>query len=252
MHANAVRNTDMALRLVNRSLRLASPRPTLAASRGAPAAFGLRSYATVDDKEVDPKTKATSIIDALPGNSVISKTGYLTVGTGLATWLISKEIYVVNEETLIAVSFAGLVIAVYRSIKQPYIEWADEEIKKVINVMAKAREDHKLAITDRIESASKLRDVVDVTKGLFALSKETAQLEHETFGLKQKIAVSQEIKSVLNSWVRYEANIRDAEQKKLVSYLADKIQADLQDSKVQQQLLQQAIADVEKLVNVKA
>jgi F-type H+-transporting ATPase subunit b len=53
---------------------------------------------------------------------------------------------------------------------------------------------------------------------------------------------------VLDSWVRYEANVRDAEQKKLTSYLAEKIQVDLQDSKVQQQLLQQAIADVEKLV----
>jgi len=238
----------MALRLLNRSLPLASLRPALAASRGAPAAFGLRNYATVNDKEVDPKTKATSIIDSLPGNSVISKTGYLTVGTGLAAWLISKEIYVVNEETLVAISFAGLIIALFRSLKQPYVEWADEEIRKVKNVLVKAREDHKKAITDRIESASKLRDIVDVTKGLFALSKETAELEHQTYGIKQKIVASQEIKSVLDSWVRYEANVRDAEQKKLSSYLAEKIQKDLQDPKVQQQLLQQAIADVEKLV----
>jgi len=218
------------------------------ASRGAPTALGLRRYATVDDKEVDPKTQASSIIDSLPGNSIISKTGYLTVGTGLAAWLISKEIYVVNEETLIAISFAGLIIALLRSVRQPYIEWADEEIKRIVNVMVKAREVHKQDITDRIESASKMRDVVDVTKGLFALSKETAKSEHEAFGLKQKVAVSQEIKSVLDSWVRYEANIRDAEQKKLSSYLAEKIQADLQDPKIQQQLLQQAIADVEKLV----
>jgi len=114
--------------------------------------------------------------------------------------------------------------------------------------MVKAREDHIKAITDRIESANKLRDIVDVTKGLFALSKETAELEHQTYEIKQNIAASQEIKSVLDSWVRYEANVRDAEQKKLASYLAEKIQTDLQDPKVQQQLLQQAITDVEKLV----
>jgi len=238
----------MALRLLNRSLPLVSLRPALTASRGAPAAFGLRNYATVNDKEIDPKTKAASIIDSLPGNSVISKTGYLTVGTGLAAWLVSKEIYVVNEESLVAISFAGLIIALFKLLKQPYVEWADEEINKVKNVLIKAREDHKKAITDRIESANKLRDIVDVTKGLFVLSKETAELEHQTYGIKQSIVVSQEIKSVLDSWVRYEANVRDAEQKKLTSHLAEKIQTDLQDPKVQQQLLQQAIADVEKLV----
>ena len=76
---------------------------------------------------VDPKQKALSIIDALPGNSLISKTGYITLGTGLATYVLSKEIYVLNEETLVLVAFAGMATLLYRGIKKPFNDWAAEE-----------------------------------------------------------------------------------------------------------------------------
>jgi F-type H+-transporting ATPase subunit b len=57
----------------------------------------------------DPKSRAAAIIDALPGNSILSKTGILSAGTALAAIAISKEFYVFNDETVLVMAAAGLM-----------------------------------------------------------------------------------------------------------------------------------------------
>merc|ERR1712230_222267 len=58
-----------------------------------------RSSSTVPAE--DPKKKAQSILDSLPGNSLISKTAILSSSAGAAIYAISNEYYVVNEETVV-------------------------------------------------------------------------------------------------------------------------------------------------------
>ena len=77
---------------------------------------------------------------------------------------------------------------------------------------------------------------------------ETAQLEHETFTLKQKSALASEMKQTLDSWVRHEAQQREAEQADLVKSVQEKVLASLKDSRTQKDILNQAIADIEGLV----
>ena len=47
--------------------------------------------------------------------------------------------------------------------------------------MIQAREDHKAAVQERIDEAGQMRDLVDVTKALFELSREPAKFEAEAF-----------------------------------------------------------------------
>ncbi|CAG8771288.1 30238_t:CDS:2, partial [Racocetra persica] len=69
----------------------------------------------------------------------------------------------------------------------------------------------------------------------------------EAFELKQKSAAAAEIKAVLDSWVRYEASLREREQKALASYLMERVMAQLRDQKTQQEILIQSIEDVENI-----
>lgn len=108
-----------------------------------------------------------------------------------------------------------------------------------------ARDDHKGAVQERIEEVGQMKDLVQVTKALFELSRETAQLEAQAFELKQNVAVAAEIKSTLDSWVRHETSLREREQKQLAAFLIEKINKDLQDPTIQQQILDQAILDVQ-------
>ncbi|RKP25458.1 putative H+-transporting two-sector ATPase chain b precursor, mitochondrial [Syncephalis pseudoplumigaleata] len=219
-----------------------------------PATVARRAYATAGDSkptpetEVEPKKKAMSIIDALPGNSIISKTGYITVGAALATALVSKEIYVVNEETLVLVSFVGLTTALLNAVRGPYTEFVKDQYNKMKVMLENARASHKEIIQSQINETAQLRDTVGITKNLFAMSKEMAEMDAQIFELKQKAALSAEIKGVLDSWVRHESALREREQRQIADQVMERVQAALKDPKTQNQILAQAIADVERVV----
>ena len=81
---------------------------------------------------------------------------------------------------------------------------------------------------------------------------ETAKLEAEAFELEQKTALAAEAKTVLESWVRYEGQVKQRQQKELADSIIAKVTKELENPKVLQQILQQSVADVEKLVASKA
>jgi hypothetical protein len=76
-------------------------------------------------------------------------------------------------------------------------------------------------------------------------SQETAQLEAKSYELEQKTALAAEAKTVLDSWVRYEGQVKIRQQKELAESIISKIQKELENPKVLQQILQQSVADVE-------
>ena len=75
--------------------------------------------------------------------------------------------------------------------------------------------------------------------------KETAQLEAKAYELEQTTALAAEAKSVLDSWVRYEGQVKIRQQKELSESIIAKIQKELENPKVLQQILQQSVADIE-------
>ncbi|ORE09707.1 hypothetical protein BCV72DRAFT_55858 [Rhizopus microsporus var. microsporus] len=235
----------MSLRLLTKGAAVAAARPAFTAARQTVRSSAVRGFTTATQEE--SKQKPNSIVDALPGNSIVAKAGYLTGATGLATFLISKEIYILNEETLVLIATTGLLGVLLKYLREPFTNMADEHIARIKNILVQAREDHKTAVQERIDEAGQMKDLVDVTKALFELSRETAKLEAEAFELKQKVAVAAEVKSTLDSWVRHEASLREREQKQLAAYLFEKINKDLQDPKIQQQILDQALLDVENI-----
>ncbi|GMF82207.1 unnamed protein product [[Candida] boidinii] len=84
-------------------------------------------------------------------------------------------------------------------------------------------------------------------KALFEISKETAAVEAEAFELKQNVQVASEAKSVLDSWVRYEAQVRQLEQQQLSSTVIAKVKSEITNPKFQDKILAQSVEDVEKL-----
>lgn len=195
----------------------------------------------------DPQSKAQSIIDALPGNSPLSKSGILLTGFAGATFAIANSLYVVNAETILLGVFAAIVLIGSKTVAPAYREWAQGHIQHITKSLNEARAEHVGAVQDRIDNVNQLSEVVQTTKSLFAVSKETVELEAKAFELKQKVDVAARAKEVLDSWVRYEANVRQREQKELAASVIKNVEATLSEPKVQDQILKQAVADVEKL-----
>jgi len=70
-------------------------------------------------------------------------------------------------------------------------------------------------------------------------------LEAEAYELQQKTALAAEAKTVLDSWVRYEGQVKQRQQKELAENIIGKIQKELDNPKTMQQILQQSVTDVE-------
>lgn len=58
-----------------------------------------------------------------PGDSPFKKSAYATVAGGIGAFLISKGIYVVNEETLVLVAFLIMSRFAYVKLSQPISEF---------------------------------------------------------------------------------------------------------------------------------
>ena len=120
---------------------------------------------------MEPAKKAQSIIDALPGNNLVSKTATLSAGAGLAVWLIANEIYVVNEETITMIATLSSFFGIYYYGKPYYLEWARGHIERQKQLLYEAKQGHKDVIQERLSSLKELGGVIDITKGLFEVSR---------------------------------------------------------------------------------
>lgn len=120
------------------------------------------------------------------------------------------------------------------------------------NILNGARAKHTEAVQSRISSVEQQKDVVGLTQSLYSVAKETAQTEKEVFELRQKTALASEVKAVLDSWVRFEAAEREQEQKLLAESVIRKVQDALKDDKLQKQILDNAVAEIENLAKSKA
>ena len=129
-----------------------------------------------------------------------------------------------------------------------YVPHANQKIAGILN---DARAGHTKAVQQRIDAVNEKKDVVDVTKGLYAVAKETVQAEKDAFELKQRTELASEVKSVLDSWVRFEAQQREAEQNQLTETVIANVTAALKGDKAQKQIIDGAVAEIEQLVKAK-
>ncbi|TFK39666.1 ATP synthase [Crucibulum laeve] len=237
----------MASRIATSSLR-AAVRPRAVA---AIPAFHARSMAS--SSKPPPEERASEIVNKLPSSpGLITKTGTALLGTGLVATAISQELYVVNEESILLIGSIILFTYLGKIMREPYSQWAEGNIQRIKKVLDGARAEHTQAVKERIDSVGQMKDVVSITQALFALSKETAKLESEAFVQKQKVAVASELKSVLDSWVRYEQQVKESEQADLTRSVIEKVLASIKDEKTQKEILASAVAEVEQLVKSKA
>jgi hypothetical protein len=73
-------------------------------------------------------SRAQALIDLLPGSTALTKTAYATIGTGLAAFLITKGIYVPNDETLVLIAFALTTRTLYTKLSGPLSSYLETSI----------------------------------------------------------------------------------------------------------------------------
>lgn len=239
----------MASRLTRSAVGAPLLRPTITRRTILPALCAISATRNSSNVPAEySKKKAQSIVDSLPGSSLLSKTAILSSAAGLSIYAISNEYYVMNEETVIAFCLLAVWTGLIKYGGPAYKEWAQSQNDKIKNILNSARADHTEAVKTRIEDLKQMGSVVDITKGLFEVSKETARLESQAFEFEQKTTLANEAKAVLDSWVRYESQVKQRQQQELAASIIAKVKKELENPKALQQILQQSINDVERIV----
>ncbi|KAI5290467.1 atp4 subunit B of the stator stalk of mitochondrial F1F0 ATP synthase [Ascosphaera aggregata] len=239
----------MASQLLKSAFGAASVRPSVTCIRALPAlSQPLQLTRAASNVSAQSEEQSCTFIDSIPGNSLVSKAAILSASAGVSIAAISNELYVMNEETVIAISLLSVFYGVARLGGPAWTAFANSEIKKHTDSLTTARAEHTNAVKQRIEDVKQLEGVVDITKQLFEVSKETAALEAQAYELEQRTALAAEAKRVLDSWVSYESQMKQREQRQLAESVISKIKAELQNPKTLQQILNQSIADVERIV----
>lgn len=163
----------MCFQLLTVAQGAARLRPTISQRTSLPALASLTSVrgASSNVPSEDPKSKAQSIIDSLPGSSLISKTAILSSAAGLSIYAISNEYYVVNEESVVAFCLLSVWAGLIKYTGPMYREWAEGQNEKIKGILNAARADHTDAVKARIGDVQQMSGVIDITKSLFEVSK---------------------------------------------------------------------------------
>lgn len=182
-------------------------------------------------------------------SKVLPKTAYITLGTGAVALAISKEFYVVNEETMILASFLITCSVGYKYLKTPFKEFIQSEVSNVRQQMLSSRQNSKQKVLDRIQQCSPFLEIETATKDLYKMSRELTELEAKVFELRQKQVLCQETKLYLDNLVRNEAAIKAKEQKRLALLVKTELEQNLKDENFQKLLLNQSIEEIVKISN---
>ena len=102
---------------------------------------------------------------------MISKTAILSAGTGVSIYAISNELYVMNEETVVAFALLSVFYGIFAYGGPMYKDWADGQVQRIKDILNNAKAGHAEAVKSRIEDVKPLSNVVDITKQLFEVSK---------------------------------------------------------------------------------
>ena len=87
---------------------------------------------------------------------------------------------------------------------------------------------------------------METTRQMFEMSKETVELEAQAFEMGQRVRLGEEARGVLDSWVRYEGQVKARQQREVAEGVMGRVGRELENPKVLERILQQSVQDVER------
>ena len=76
-----------------------------------------------------------------------------------------------NEETVVAFCLLSVWGGLIKYGGPMYKQWAEAQTEKIKGILNAARADHTQAVKNRIDNVQQMSGVIDITKGLFEVSK---------------------------------------------------------------------------------
>jgi len=150
-------------------------------------------------------------------------TGPYTFGVGLATYLCSKEIYVMEHEYYSGLSLAILIIYAVKKFGPAVAAYCDEEIDKISEDWNQSRIDELANFEEQIKSEKTEQWRADGQLMLVEAKKENIALQLEAAYRERIARVYNEVKRRLDYQVECQHVVRRVNQKHMVNWIVNNV-----------------------------
>lgn len=150
-------------------------------------------------------------------------TGPYTLGVGLATYLCSKEIYVMEHEYYSGLSLAIMVIYGVKKLGPSVAAYCDKEIDKISADWSQSRVDELANYEEQIQSEKTEQWRAEGQIMLMEAKKENVALQLEAAYRERLARVFNEVKRRLDYQVACQQVVRNVNQKHMVDWIVNNV-----------------------------
>ncbi|GFG29429.1 hypothetical protein Cfor_02630 [Coptotermes formosanus] len=173
-------------------------------------------------------------------------TGPYTFGVGLATYLVSKEIYVLEHEYYTGISILIMTVFIIKKLGPKFAAYLDKEIDAYEQSWKQSRLDEIGTYSDAVEAEKKEQWRAEGQKDLFAAKKENVALQLEAAYRERLVTVFSEVKRRLDYQVERQNVDRRIAHKHMVAWIVQNVLKSISPQQ-EKESLAKCIADLRAL-----
>jgi len=176
-------------------------------------------------------------------------TGPYAFGTGVLTYVLSKEIWVLEHEFWGGVSLAIMIVYAVKKLGPSVAIWADKEVDTHIDELNAGKKSEIAALNKAIEAEKVAQYQAEGMKILFDVKRENVALQLEDAYRQRLMKVYGDVKKRLDYQVEVQQVERNIQQKHMATWIIESVRKAITNES-EAENLKKCIADL-KLLSVK-
>jgi F-type H+-transporting ATPase subunit b len=173
-------------------------------------------------------------------------TGGYTFGAGLLTYLLSKEIWVLEHEFWGGVSFFIMIVYGMKKFGPQLGAWAEKQQQDMLDNLNSGKIAEIAALKEGIENEKKAQFQAEGMKMLFDVKRENVALQLEAVYRERMMEVYREVKRRLDYQVEKVNVERNIQQKHMVEWIVSNVKKSIT-TESEQENIKKCIADLKGL-----
>ncbi|XP_050421518.1 ATP synthase subunit b, mitochondrial [Adelges cooleyi] len=150
-------------------------------------------------------------------------TGPYMFGVGLTTYLLSKEIWVVEHEFPYVLATGGLVYLAWKKFGKSFAEYLDKEVDEYEASCNAGRQDELDALKDNIEAQNKEVWRTEAQKYIYEAKRENIALQLESIYRERALQVYTQVKRRLDYQLELANLKRTVQQRHMVNWILENV-----------------------------
>lgn len=140
-----------------------------------------------------------------------------SIGFMFGVTALSKEMYILNEETYVAMCLSGFGLLLYLNARKPFMDWFNSEKDAILKAQNDAEDKHMAACQTFLDSQTGSEALFAELEALSNEKRELIELESKANAVKERNAVQAEYERRLVSIVNKKADEQNQLYKQLVA-----------------------------------